>query len=92
MYTRFSSKRLCHLNGYGHVLENTFRDKANAAPAEWCVFESRLRHEWERLFGLLIGLYGGQYDFFFHLEEIMAATARSWLETACLAKGAGCIA
>ena len=61
-------------------LESTFRDKANAAPADWCVFERRLRHEWERLFGLLIDLYGGQYDFFFHLEEIIAATARSWLE------------
>ncbi|HWZ17495.1 MAG TPA: hypothetical protein VNW73_01735, partial [Ktedonobacteraceae bacterium] len=61
-------------------LEITFRGEANAAPADWCVFERRLRHEWERLFGLLIGLYGGQYDFFYHLEEIVAATARSWLE------------
>ena len=60
-------------------LEITFRDDANAAPADWCVFERRLRHEWERLFGLLIGLYGGQYDFFYHLEEILGATARSWL-------------
>ncbi len=58
---------------------STFRDDANAAPADWCVFERRLRHEWERLFGLLIGLYGGQYDFFYHLEEILGATARSWL-------------
>ncbi len=61
-------------------LEITFRDEANAAPADWCMFERRLRHEWERLFGLLIGLYGGQYDFFYHLEEIVGATARSWLE------------
>ncbi|MGZ3617817.1 MAG: alpha-amylase family glycosyl hydrolase [Ktedonobacteraceae bacterium] len=61
-------------------LEITFRDEANAAPADWCVFERRLRHEWERLFGLLIGLYGGQYDFFYHLEEIVAAAARSWLK------------
>jgi amylosucrase len=60
-------------------LEITFRDEANAAPDDWCVFERRLRHEWERLFGLLIGLYGGQYDFFYHLEEIVGATARGWL-------------
>ncbi len=60
-------------------LEITFRDEANAAPGDWCVFERRLRHEWERLFGLLIGLYGGQYDFFYHLEEIVGSTARSWL-------------
>jgi len=60
-------------------LEITFRDDANAAPTDWCVFERRLRHEWERLFVLLIGLYGGQYDFFYHLEEILGAVARSWL-------------
>ena len=59
-------------------LEITFRDEASAAPADWCEFERRLRHEWERLFGLLIGLYGGQYDFFYHLEEIVGSTARSW--------------
>jgi len=60
-------------------LEITFRDDANAAPTDWCVFERRLRHEWERLFVLLIGLYGGQYDFFYHLEEILGAMAHSWL-------------
>jgi amylosucrase len=61
-------------------LENTFRDQVKTAPDEWCVFERRLRHEWERLFGLLVSLYGGKYDFFYHLEEIVAAAARSWLE------------
>jgi amylosucrase len=61
-------------------LENTFRDEVKTAPDNWCVFERRLRHEWERLFGLLISLYGGKYDFFYHLEEIVAAAARSWLE------------
>ncbi|HYA99232.1 MAG TPA: alpha-amylase family glycosyl hydrolase [Ktedonobacteraceae bacterium] len=61
-------------------LENTFLDQVKAAPADWCVFERRLRQEWERLFGLLISLYGGQYDFFYHLEEIASAAARSWFE------------
>jgi amylosucrase len=60
-------------------LEITFRKEAQAAPADWREFERRLRHEWERLFGLLMGLYGSQYDFFYHLEEILGATARSWL-------------
>src|SRR5260370_29644572 len=67
------------LERFGPRLEMSFRDEANADPADWCVFERRLQHEWERLFGLLIGLYGGQYDFFYHLEEILGATARSWL-------------
>src|SRR5438874_1273895 len=60
-------------------MEITFRDEANAVLSDWCEFERRLRHEWERLFGLLIGLYGGQYDFFYHLEEIVGAIARGWL-------------
>ena len=59
-------------------LETTFQDEANAAPANWHAFETRLRHEWERLFGLLFGLYGEQYDFIYHLEELLAAAARSW--------------
>lgn len=60
-------------------LESTMRDEAAAAPDEWRTFETRLRREWERLFGLLLGLYGGHYDFFYHLEEILIAMARSWL-------------
>src|SRR4051812_9881719 len=42
-------------------------------------FEARLRHEWERLFGLLLALYGDQYDFFYHLEQLLLAAGRSWL-------------
>lgn len=59
-------------------LEITFRDEANSAPADWRTFEMRLRHEWEHLFGLLLGLYGGHYDFFYHLEELLGAAAHSW--------------
>src|SRR5438067_1222312 len=59
-------------------LEITFRDEAGVAPADWRALEMRLRHEWERLFGLLVGLYGGHYDFFYHLEELLRAAARSW--------------
>src|SRR5579859_1969374 len=59
-------------------LEITFRDEVKAAPTDWHAFEKRLRQEWERLFGLLFGLYGGQYDFFYHLEELLGAAARSW--------------
>src|SRR5215471_17156652 len=60
-------------------LEITFRNEAKAAPADWRAFERRLRNEWERLFKLLMGLYGGHYDFFYHLEEILGAMARGWL-------------
>jgi len=47
-------------------------------PRGWQTFERRLGAEWERLFGLLLRLYGQHYDFFFHLEQIVAAAARSW--------------
>jgi amylosucrase len=59
-------------------LEVTFRAEANAAPADWRAFEKRLRREWERLFGLLLGLYGGHYDFFYHFEELLGTAARGW--------------
>jgi amylosucrase len=52
---------------------------AAAAPKAWSTFEERLRAEWERLFGLLIELYGQRYDFLFHLEELVYAIACSWL-------------
>jgi len=42
-------------------------------------FEVRLRREWERLFGLLIALYGDNYDFFYHLEQLLLAAGHSWL-------------
>lgn len=59
-------------------LEITFRDEVNVAPTDWRAFEMRLRHEWPRLFRLLLGLYGGHYDFFYHLEELLYAAVRSW--------------
>lgn len=59
-------------------LQHTFREEARAAPGDWQAFEKRLRQEWEQLFGLLLGLYGGQYDFFYHLEELLYTMARSW--------------
>jgi amylosucrase len=59
-------------------LQHTFREEARAAPTDWQAFEKRLRQEWEQFFGLLLGLYGGQYDFFYHLEELLYTMARSW--------------
>ena len=53
-------------------LRATFRD---APSGEWQTIEARLEDQFERLFGLLHHLYGGRYDFFYHLEQI--------LETAC---------
>ncbi|HEX6289664.1 MAG TPA: alpha-amylase family glycosyl hydrolase [Herpetosiphonaceae bacterium] len=55
---------------------------AGGSEQDWRAFETRLLREWERLFGLLIRLYGQQYDFFYHLEQLLHAAARNWHERA----------
>ncbi len=61
-------------------LEAEFAAQSEAKPEAWQAFELRLRREWQRLFGLLVPLYGQQYDFFYHLERLIAAAAHSWLK------------
>ncbi|NOK59895.1 MAG: DUF3459 domain-containing protein [Chloroflexi bacterium AL-W] len=58
-------------------LKAVFESQSDAV--EWQHFENRLAQEWERLFTLLIQLYGQHYDFFYHLEQLLVASARSWL-------------
>ncbi len=48
--------------------------------ADWVPFRRRLEGQWPRLFRLLVQLYGGHYDFFFHLENIVGVAARAWRE------------
>lgn len=38
-------------------------------------FQERLEREFPRLFGLLLHLYGNQYDFFYQLEQILLTAA-----------------
>lgn len=57
-------------------LEAAFRREAKADPAAWQTLTSRLQAHFERLFGLLYHLYGSQYDFFYHLEQILITAAR----------------
>ncbi len=46
---------------------------------EWQGYVLRLQHHFPRLFGLLFQLYGQQYDFFYHLEGILATATHMWL-------------
>ena len=46
----------------------------------WEGFEQRLRQHWERLFRVLLQLYGWQYDFFYHLEQILVMASRRWAD------------
>jgi len=59
-------------------LKVRFASFAKSKPQEWQVFTSRLEANFGRLFPLLLHLYGDQYDFFYHLEELMAIMAQSW--------------
>ncbi len=63
-------------------LEREFADAIVLAPDEWAAFTRRTQHEWPRLFALLLRLYGGHFDLFYHLERLLAACAASWLERA----------
>jgi amylosucrase len=47
-------------------------------PADRVAFMRRLRAYLPALFRLLHGLYGHQYDFFYHLEQILATAARAY--------------
>jgi amylosucrase len=68
---------------YRRIIARLRTDYAQARAEQadhWAVFERRLEAQWERLFRLLITIYGGHYDFFYHLEQIVSVAARSWLE------------
>lgn len=51
-----------------------------ADDAQAALFEDRLRRHFPRAFVHLHALYGGLYDFFWHLEQILTTTARCFAE------------
>lgn len=46
----------------------------------WAVFTRRLDTHFPHLFDLLVALYGGRYDFYYHLESILGMMAEMSLE------------
>jgi amylosucrase len=50
------------------------------AAGDWATFRRRLDAHFPCLFRLLVGLYGGRYDFYFHLERILDLGAQMWAE------------
>lgn len=58
-------------------LEARFASGGDAAA--WATFHARLEDHFDALFPLLRHLYGGHYDFFYHLENILALAADRWL-------------
>ena len=52
---------------------------SQAETGAWAAFTQRLETHFPRLFELLLTLYRDRYDFFYHLENILATAAKMWL-------------
>ena len=52
-------------------LEARFNEEASENPANWEIFLQRLETNFPCLFRLYYQLYAGQYDFFYHLEDLL---------------------
>ena len=57
----------------------TARYAARADVGAWQAFVDRVEIHFGALFRPLLWLYGHHYDFFYHLDEILATAAQSWL-------------
>jgi amylosucrase/maltose alpha-D-glucosyltransferase/alpha-amylase len=55
------------------------RFAAQISADEWEGFVYRLKRHFPRLFRGLHQLYGKQYDFFYHLESILASATEQWI-------------
>ncbi len=58
-------------------LESRFADRVDED--EWEGYLTRLRLHFPRLFSGLHALYGMHYDFFYHLESILASATEMWI-------------
>ena len=63
-------------------LEKSLASHIAANPAGWDEFTTRLKKHFPRLFKLYAEIYSDRYDFFYHLEDLLASLARSWFNRA----------
>ncbi len=59
-------------------IETRFKDRTDAV--EWQAYTQRIKRHFPRLFERLHGLYGTHYDFYYHLESMLASATEMWLE------------
>ena len=60
-------------------LETRFADQVAGQPAAWSQFIHRLQAHFPPLFQIYYQLYSSQYDFFYHLEDLLITMAEVWL-------------
>jgi amylosucrase len=56
------------------------RFAARVEEAAWQGYAARVRRHFPPLFHLLYRMYGQQYDFFYHLEQILCTATRMWID------------
>ncbi len=61
-------------------LETHFKDFSKKESGAWQGYLDRLELYFPHLFQLLFRLYGTQYDFFFHLENLLQSVTQSWID------------
>ena len=59
-------------------IESACREYREKDPEGWKAFTRQLDVNFEALFNTLVQVYGGQYDFYYHLESLLMALAESW--------------
>lgn len=60
------------------LLNEKYKDKVEEG--EWQGYIQRINRHFPQLFQLLQQLYGSQYDFFYHLSEILNTTTKAWID------------
>lgn len=60
-------------------LDKDFASAKRTDPHGWQIFRHRLETHFPTLFGLYHRLYSTEYDFFYHLEDLLHSLARMWL-------------
>jgi len=58
-------------------IEARFKDQVD--PVEWDAYVQRMKKHFPRLFERLHDLYSDRYDFFYHLESILASATEMWM-------------
>jgi len=61
-------------------LSGRFQPVAEKDGQAWQEYCRRLEINFPKLFRLYYDLYGQQYDFFYHLEELLNGMASAWVE------------
>lgn len=73
------TQRRAHLSLNRLLPRVAARIQQRVEPEAWEAFVKRLDDHFTNLFAYTHALYGGHYDYFFHLEEFLVTLAESWV-------------